>query len=166
MNDAQQIKSHVSPPCILVIFGAAGDLTKRKLIPALYNLRKNDLLPDQFAVVGVARAEMDDEEFRRRLSDDLHEFATEEVDPTVVKWLTQKLFYRSGDFDDDSTFANLKTTLTKLDEEHKTGGNYCFYLATAPQYFAKVVEKLGTAGLTDEDEDHWRRVIIEKPFGS
>jgi glucose-6-phosphate 1-dehydrogenase len=166
MNDAQQNKSHISPPCILVIFGAAGDLTKRKLIPALYNLRKNKLLPDQFAVVGVARAEMNDEEFRRRLSDDLHEFATEEVDPSVLEWLAQRLFYRAGDFDDDSTFSDLKTTLTKLNEEHTTGGNYCFYLATAPQYFAKVVEKLGAVGLTDEDEDHWRRVIIEKPFGS
>jgi glucose-6-phosphate 1-dehydrogenase len=166
MNDAQQNKSHVSPPCILVIFGAAGDLTKRKLIPALYNLRKNNLLPDQFAVVGVARAEMNDEEFRRRLSDDLHEFATEKVDPAALEWLAQRLFYRSGDFDDDSTFAELKNTLTKLDEERRTGGNYCFYLATAPQYFAKVVEKLGAGGLTDEDEDHWRRVIIEKPFGT
>lgn len=166
MNDAQQNQSHISPPCILVIFGAAGDLTKRKLIPALYNLRKNNLLPDQFAVVGVARAEMNDDEFRRRLSDDLHEFATEEVEPAALEWLVQRLFYRAGDFDDDSTFAELKTTLTKLDEEHNTGGNYFFYLATAPQYFAKVIEKLGAAGLTDEDEAHWRRVIIEKPFGS
>src|SRR5437762_1628842 len=136
MNDAQQTRSHVSPPCILVIFGAAGDLTKRKLIPALYNLKKNNLLPDQFAVVGVARAEMNDEEFRRRLSDDLHEFATEKVDPAVVEWLVQRLFYRAGDFEDDGTFAELKSTLAKLDREKNTGGNYCFYLATAPQYFA------------------------------
>src|SRR5213075_2953865 len=107
MNDAQQTPSHVSPPCILVIFGAAGDLTKRKLIPALYNLRKNNLLPDQFAVVGVARAEMGDEEFRQCQSDDLHEFATEKVDPEVVEWLGQRLFYRAGDFNDDSTFAEL-----------------------------------------------------------
>src|SRR5881396_2243568 len=104
---------HTSPPCIMVIFGAAGDLTKRKLIPALYNLKKNNLLPDQFAVVGVARAEMSDEEFRRRLSDDLHEFATEKVDPAVVEWLKQRLFYRAGDFEDDSTFTELKSTLTK-----------------------------------------------------
>src|SRR5258708_11033508 len=98
MTDSIHNKSHISPPCILVIFGAAGDLTKRKLIPALYNLRKNNLLPDQFAVVGVARAEMNDEEFRRRLSDDLHEFATEKVDPAVLEWLAQRLFYRAGDF--------------------------------------------------------------------
>jgi glucose-6-phosphate 1-dehydrogenase len=166
MTDTKQNKSHVSPPCILVIFGAAGDLTKRKLIPALYNLRKNELLPDQFAVVGVARAEMDDDEFRKRLSDDLHEFATEKLDPAVVEWLTQRLFYRSGDFADDSTFADLKSTLTQLDKEHNTGGNYCFYLATAPQYFASVVHQLGTVELTAENDDHWRRVIIEKPFGS
>src|SRR5205085_4170379 len=76
-------KSHVSPPCILVIFGAAGDLTKRKLVPALYNLRKDNLLPENFAIIGVARAEMKDEEFRHRLRDDMNEFATEKSEPEV-----------------------------------------------------------------------------------
>jgi glucose-6-phosphate 1-dehydrogenase len=159
-------KSHISPPCILVIFGAAGDLTKRKLIPALYNLKKNDLLPDNFAVIGVARAEMNDEEFRSRLRDDMKEFATEKVEPEGWGWIEQRLSYLSGDFDDEQTFTHLKDALEKLDRERDTSGNYCFYLATAPQYFAPVIQKLGAAGLTKEGKDRWRRVIIEKPFGS
>jgi glucose-6-phosphate 1-dehydrogenase len=157
--------AHVSPPCILVIFGAAGDLTKRKLIPALYNLRKSNLLPDEFAVVGVARAVMNDEEFRRRLSDDIKEFATDEVDPDLWQWLQERLYYLSGDFDDDQIFTRLKELLSKVDAERKTLGNYCFYLATAPDHFAPVVQQLGSAGLTDEKEGPWRRVVIEKPFG-
>ena len=161
-----QTSSHISPPCILVIFGAAGDLTKRKLIPSLYNLRKNNLLPDQFAVIGLARAEMSDEEFRQRLRDDMNDFATEPVDPDTWEWLSQRLSYLSGDFDDDATYEELKSALTKLDGRHDTGGNYCFYLATAPQYFASVVKKLGAAELTAEGDEHWRRVVIEKPFGS
>jgi glucose-6-phosphate 1-dehydrogenase len=163
---SNQTKSHISPPCILVIFGAAGDLTKRKLIPALYNLHCNNLLPDEFAVIGLARAEMDDEEFRRRQRDDMVEFATEKVDDALWDWLAERLSYLSGDFNDDATYAQLKDALAKLDQERNTGGNYCFYLATAPQYFASVIQKLGAASLSDETPNHWRRVIIEKPFGS
>src|SRR5882724_4257653 len=166
MTDSTANKSHISPPCILVIFGAAGDLTKRKLIPALYNLRKNDLLPDNFAIIGVARAEMDTAEFQSRLRDDMKDFATEKVAPEVWDWIEQRLSYLSGDFDDEQTFAHLKDALEKLDREHDTRGNYCFYLATAPQYFAPVIQRLGAAGLTKEGKDRWRRVIIEKPFGS
>ena len=150
----------------MVIFGAAGDLTKRKLIPALYNLKQANLLPDKFAVIGVARAEMNDEEFRRRLRDDLNEFATEAIQPETWDWLAERLHYLSGDFGDEQTFAQLKNSLEELKGEQKAGGNYLFYLATAPQYFAPVVQKLGAAGLTAESEDSWRRVIIEKPFGS
>jgi glucose-6-phosphate 1-dehydrogenase len=166
MSDDAKPQSHVSPPCVLVIFGAAGDLTKRKLIPALYNLRKNNLLPEEFAVIGVARAEMADDEFRRRLRDDMNEFATEKVDAATWDWLAQRLSYLSGDFDDEETFTRLKTSLEKLNQERQTRGNVCFYLSTAPQYFAPVIEKLGAAGLTEEADDHWRRVVIEKPFGS
>jgi len=159
-------RSHISPPCILVIFGAAGDLTKRKLIPALYNLRKNNLLPDEFAVIGLARAEMSDEEFRRRLRDDMNEFASETIEAAAWEWLSSRMFYLSGDFNDDETYANLKIAAEKVKAERNTGDNYCFYLATAPQYFATVVEKLGATGLAKETSEQWRRVVIEKPFGS
>src|SRR5256714_600790 len=165
MNDAQQNQSHVSPPCVLVIFGAAGDLTKRKLIPALYNLKHSNLLSDNFAVVGVARAEMNDDEFRRRLRDDMNQFATEKIDEKEWQWLSDRLYYMSGDFEDEDTYERVKTRLEELDQEHQAGGNYCFYLSSAPRYFAPIVEHLGRAELTKEDADHWRRGVIEKPFG-
>src|SRR5438552_8032961 len=156
---------NVSPPCVLVIFGAAGDLTKRKLIPALYNLKHANLLSDNFAVIGVARAEMNTEEFRRRLADDMREFATEKVEPEAWKWLAERLYYLSGDFNDDQTYSRLKESLEKIDQERSGSGNYFFYLAAAPDYFAPIVEQLGAAQLTGEEDDRWRRVIVEKPFG-
>src|SRR5436309_956317 len=164
-NNRFQLSMNTSPPCVMVIFGAAGDLTKRKLIPALYNLRESNLLPDNFAVIGVARAEMNDEEFRRRLRDDMREFATDEVKPEIWKWLEVRLYYLSGDFNDQDTFARLQKLLGKIDKERSAQGRCFFYLATAPDYFAPVVERLGAIDLTREADDHWRRVVIEKPFG-
>jgi glucose-6-phosphate 1-dehydrogenase len=165
-SDEKAHNSHSAPPCALVIFGAAGDLTKRKLIPALYNLRSSELLSDSFVVIGVARAEMSDEEFRNRLRNDMREFSTEEVTAETWDWLAERLFYLSGDFDDDGTFEQLKERLSRIDADHHTQGNYVFYLATAPTYFARLVEKLGAHGLANESDDNHRRVIIEKPFGS
>src|SRR2546429_293333 len=163
--DSNKTAIHASPPCIMVIFGAAGDLTKRKLIPALYNLKEGDLLSDSFAVIGVARAELNDEEFRQRLRDDMKEFATDKVDEKVWQWLEERLYYLSGDFKDDQTFTRLKELLETTDKERQAEGNFFFYLATAPEYFAPVVEKLGAIDLTHEEDNHWRRVVIEKPFG-
>src|SRR5690349_20207644 len=94
----------IAPSCVMVIFGAAGDLTKRKLIPALYNLKQGNLLSDNFAVIGVARAEMTDDEFRRRLRDDMNQFATEKVDEKQWQWLAERLYYLSGDFEDEDTY--------------------------------------------------------------
>jgi glucose-6-phosphate 1-dehydrogenase len=167
-NDTENTPAerHASPPCIMVIFGAAGDLTKRKLIPALYNLKKSNLLPDNFAVIGVARAVMNDDEFRKRLNDEIREFATDDIEPVVWQWLEERLYYLAGDFDDEQTFAGLKDMTTRIDSERKTQGNHLFYLATAPEYFAKVAERLGSTGLTSEENGQWRRVVIEKPFGS
>jgi glucose-6-phosphate 1-dehydrogenase len=149
----------------MVIFGAAGDLTKRKLIPALYNLKHSNLLPDNFAVIGVARAELNDKEFRQRLSDEMREFAAETVEPAIWKWLEERLYYLSGDFNDDQTYSRLKDLLERVDKERNTQGNFFFYLATAPDYFAPVVQKLGAAWLTREEGNRWRRLVIEKPFG-
>jgi glucose-6-phosphate 1-dehydrogenase len=165
MKNVTETSAHAGPPCIMVIFGAAGDLTKRKLIPALYNLKKSNLLSDNFAVIGVARAEFGDEEFRNRLRDDMKEFATEEVDAQTWSWLAERLYYLSGDFNDDKTFAQLKEMLARIDTERETNEKYFFYLATAPQFFAPVVQKLGASGLAREENDRWRRVVIEKPFG-
>ena len=161
-----QVKPDTNPSCILVIFGAAGDLTKRKLIPALYNLKEAGLLSDNFAVIGVAHAEMDDQEFRQRLRDDMNQFATEEIKEEVWNWLAERLHYLSADFDDENTYSELKTRMDEIDGGRNAHGNRIFYLATAPKYFAPVVKKLGDANLMDEEDGHWRRVVIEKPFGS
>ena len=148
--------AEIAPSCIIVIFGASGDLTKRKLIPALYNLKHSNCLPDNFAVLGLARVEMSDDEFRQRMREDMNEFATDEIDDDEWQWLAQRLYYLSGDFDDDQTYARVKERIEELDRKHQAAGNCIFYLAAAPQYFAPIVSQLGRAELTKEDDGHWR----------
>ena len=162
----QRTPGRPADPCIMVIFGASGDLTRRKLIPALYNLAKAQLLSREFAIVGVAHGEMSSEDFRNKLSDDVRRYAGSEIDPDIWEWFTRRLYYMAAEFDDKDLYPKLKTTLEKLDKDHSTHGNYFFYLATAPHFFGSIVEQLAGAGLMDESADHhWRRVIIEKPFG-
>ena len=156
---------HPAPPCAMVIFGATGDLTKRKLIPALYNLLANKLLPEEFAVVGVGRSPLSDDEFRGRMEQDLREFATTEVEDEKLEWLARRLRYVAVDPEKPETFKDLAGTLAKVDEELGTGGNYLYYLAVPPSIFDDYVRCLGDAGLLREEEERWRRVIIEKPFG-
>jgi glucose-6-phosphate 1-dehydrogenase len=153
-----------APPCVMVIFGASGDLTKRKLIPALYNLAKDSLLSKNFALVGVARNEMETDQFRDMINKEIDQFATTKLDPKLWDWLSGRIHYISGDFDDPAVYDQLGKLLTTLDKEHGTQGNYFYYLATAPTFFGVIVKKLGAAGLVSE-ENGWRRVIIEKPFG-
>ncbi len=154
-----------APPCAMVIFGATGDLTKRKLVPALYNLIVNGLLPEGFAVIGVGRSPLPDDEFRRRVGEDLKQFATAEVDGEKLEWLSRRLRYVAVDAEKPETFQDLAGTLAKADEELGTSGNYLFYLAVPPSIFEDYVRQLGEAGLLKEQEGRWRRVIIEKPFG-
>ena len=152
-------------PAVMVIFGGAGDLTKRKLIPALYNLASQGLLPDRFAIVGISRREMNSEAFRERIGRDLQEFATGPVEASLWNWLEERLYYHRGDAGDPQMYASLRELLAQIDERHGTGGNYFYYLATAPSHFATIVQQVGQAGLAREDEGRWRRVVIEKPFG-
>jgi glucose-6-phosphate 1-dehydrogenase len=152
-------------PCVLVIFGGAGDLAKRLLIPALYNLRQARLLPEKFAVIGVARTKIDDETFRRDLGIGLRKFGDGKVVEEDWNWLAARISYLQGDFDDPAAYKNLAQLLEKTDKAHNAGGNFLFYLATPPQVFGTIVQQLGDAGLVREAEPHWRRVIIEKPFG-
>ncbi len=152
-------------PCVMVIFGAAGDLTRRKLIPALYNLAAEQLLSREFAVVGLARAQMTTEQFRAKVSEDMKQFATGPVDSDLWEWFVRRMHYVPGNFNDPNAYTQLQSMLEKVDKDHSTHGNYFFYLATAPNYFGPVVEQLGKAGLLAEDNSHWRRVIVEKPFG-
>ena len=152
-------------PCTIVIFGAAGDLTKRKLFPALYNLKANGLLPRELAIIGVARRPKTHEEFRAEQSKEIREFATRPVDEQLWGELRDALYYQPGEFTDDATYTKLGELLKEVEGRHGTGGNVLFYLAVPPDFFAPIVEGLGRAGLTGEDGTGWRRVIVEKPFG-
>src|SRR5262249_54696234 len=121
--------------CAIVIFGASGDLTKRKLIPALYNLAKDNLLSREFALVGFARPEMSTEQFREKCSEEVKQYATGQINPDIWHWFVRRLYYTSGDFGDPAAFERLKTLLAEVDKEHGTRGNYLYYLATAPSFF-------------------------------
>src|SRR5438874_2304688 len=149
-------------PCVMVLFGAAGDLTKRKLVPALFNLAKAKLLPQNFAVLGVSVDDLTLEQFRNQVTGFLppEDHGTEACD-----WFTQRLYYERGDFADPNMYSTLTSRLADVDSQHHTEGNYLFYLATAPQFFAPIVQQLGKVGLANQENEHWRRVVIEKPFG-
>lgn len=153
-------------PAVIVIFGAAGDLTKRKLIPALFNLEIQNLLPSHIAMVGTDRTEMDNNAYRQSLGDEIENFvgngfSRERWDDNV-----NKIYYSQGDFRDPESYQRLKILLQQVDEEQGTPGNYLFYLATPPSFFGIIATELGKAGLSIETEKtQWRRIIIEKPFG-
>jgi glucose-6-phosphate 1-dehydrogenase len=149
-------------PCVMVLFGASGDLTKRKLVPALYNLAKAKLLPKDFAVVGVSFDDLTLENFRNQVTSFLQK---EDRGTEAWEWFTQRLYYQRGDFADPSTYSTLADRLASVDRDHNTDANYLFYLATAPKFFAQIVQQLGKAGLSNQENGHWRRVVIEKPFG-
>jgi glucose-6-phosphate 1-dehydrogenase len=158
-------ESPPASPCVMVIFGASGDLTKRKLIPALYNLRKGRLLSDHFAVIGVSRSEMSDDELKEMAAQDLREATDGRPDPSILQWLVQRLHYLALDASQAGAYGALAERIQSVDRQYDAGGNVLYYLATAPQLFAPIVTQLGEAGLTRETGDHWRRVVIEKPFG-
>src|ERR1700751_1758115 len=149
-------------PCVFVLFGAAGDLTRRKLVPALFNLGKEKLLPDNFAVIGVSVDDLSLEDFRSQVTSFLPA-GSESAD--ALEWFRKRLFYERGDFAEANTFAKLRERLNAIDAEQHTEGNYLFYLATAPKFFSQIVQQLGAAGLSRQESGHWRRVVIEKPFG-
>jgi glucose-6-phosphate 1-dehydrogenase len=148
-----------------VIFGASGDLTKRKLLPAIYNLKANGLLPSQFATIGVARREQSHEQFRDEQSKDIREFATRPLEERLWSDLRQALYYQPGEFGDPDTYHRLSGLLADVEQRHGTEGNVLFYLAVPPDFFAEIIWHLAQAGLVKEDGTCWRRVVIEKPFG-
>src|SRR5438309_575178 len=141
-------------PCVFVLFGAAGDLTKRKLAPALFNLVKAKLLSDNFAVIGVSVDDLSLEEFRSQVTSFLP-VGTESAD--TLEWFRKRLFYERGDFADPDTFTKLRERLASLDGEQHTEGNYLFYLATAPKFFSQIVQQLGAAALSRQEDGRLRR---------
>lgn len=153
-------------PCVMVIFGATGDLTKRKLFPALYNLAKEKFLPENFAIIGVGRQEIETEDFRQNIIADLKEFIPNTADKKLLKWFEERTYYTGGDFDDDKRlFTDLKKLLAEVCKTHNIPENYFFYLATPPQLFANVAQKIHKNGFAKEENGNWRRFIFEKPFG-
>src|SRR5215469_8945131 len=142
---------HARPadPCAMVIFGASGDLTKRKLLPSLYHLAKKNLLPEDFALVGCAIDDMTEEEFRRTAAQNLTEFGGAPEHCRFCDWLVGRLYYNRGDFRDPATYEQLKAKLGEIDKKNGTGGNYFYYLATSPTLFGEVIQRLGAAGLAE-----------------
>ena len=167
MNAYKINKGGPAGPCCFVVFGANGDLTKRLLVPALYNLAATGLLPDNFAIVGVLRNGMSNEAFRQLLVDGLNKFATRPIDQAVSDKLFGCVSCIVAQVDDPDSFRTLAEHLTKVEEARNTGGNRLFYLATPPNGFATITKALTDVGLTKEVlGGPWRRVIIEKPFGT
>jgi glucose-6-phosphate 1-dehydrogenase len=161
-------QSRTIDPCIIVIFGATGDLTGRKLSPALYNLGREGMLPANFATVGFARREKTDAQFREEIKKDISTFSrVKPIDETFWKNFEQKLFYHKSEFDDDQGYKALDSLLKDLDTKLGTRGNRVFYLSVQPKFFPMIIEKLKKHGLIYDhgDPGKWSRVIIEKPFG-
>jgi glucose-6-phosphate 1-dehydrogenase len=157
----------VPDPCVLVLFGATGDLAHRKVVPAMYHLWRTNLLPHEFVLLAVGRREYDDDTFRAELKASLEEFSRVlPLDEAAWRSFSQRIRYHRLDFDDAAGFDALGTTLDHIDETEGTRGDRLYYLATQPSQFAEIVAHLGRVGLDHERHDGgWRRVIIEKPFG-
>ncbi len=157
----------VPDPSVVVIFGASGDLTRRKLLPALFSLTCEGLSPEHFAVVGAARSDLTDEAFRERIENGIEEYGRIKPDDFCEKWpkFADNIFYHRGDYDDPQTYQGLIDILKRINEERGIQCNYLFYLATPPALYPVIVKQLGKAGLARQSENSWRRIIIEKPFG-
>ncbi len=158
-------KTPAAPPAVIVIFGAAGDLTKRKLIPGLFNMASEELLSSQFAMVGMDRVDMDSDAYRKTLSEEIKSYVGDGFKQDLWDKIVSKAYYMPGDFRNEESYQKLKTLVLKVDQEQGTPGNCLFYLATPPSFFGVIATELGKAGLAKEVDGQWRRIIIEKPFG-
>ena len=150
--------------CVFVIFGASGDLTRSKLLPAIFNLAESGHLPEEFAILGVARPAIGEADYRKQMREQVRQAEGEPLEPEKWKPIEDRLYYISGEFTDAALFERLKTRLADIRARHHIAPNYLFYLAVPPDMFGTVGDGLAAAGLTGEDEG-WRRIIVEKPFG-
>lgn len=152
-------------PCVMVIFGATGDLTHRKLLPALYNLALEHPLPAGFSVVAFARRPYNDDVFREQALDSVNQFSRQKpVNPQVWESFASGIHYLQSSFDDPAGYEQLAALLNKLDQERGTSGNRIFYLSTPPSQYPEIIQHLGAAGL-NRNRKGWTRIIVEKPFG-
>jgi glucose-6-phosphate 1-dehydrogenase len=155
----------IAGPCGVVIFGVTGDLSRKKLMPAIYDLANRGLLPPGFALVGFARREWADEDFTELVHDAVREHARTPFREDVWAQLSEGIRFVPGSFEDDAAFDELAECVAQLDQERGTGGNHAFYLAIPPAMFPVVLKQLARTGLAEQTDDQWRRVVIEKPFG-
>src|SRR5262245_56630777 len=169
---ARATTNRQAPPATLVIFGAGGDLTKRLVVPALYNLVRAGRLADGFSIVGVGRGEVDTLSWRHNLrqvmesliADGGGEFRAAGIDEAAWDWLVRRMTFLQGDFTETEIYGSLQGLLGEQSTQHRHP-NALFYLAVADKFFGPIIERLGRAELTRQTNDVWRRVIIEKPFG-
>ena len=155
----------IAGPCGMVLFGVTGDLSRKKVMPAIYDLANRGLLPPGFSLVGFARRDWADQDFAQIVHDAVKEHARTPFREEVWNQLSEGFRFVSGDFDDDHAFDQLRRTIEELDEARGTSGNHAFYLAIPPGFFGNVVGQLKEHGLSTPREGSWRRVVVEKPFG-
>ena len=155
----------IAGPCGLVLFGVTGDLARKKLMPAVYDLSQRGLLPPGFSLVGFARRDWADQDFAQIVHDAVSQYARTPFRESVWRQLAEGFRFVPGSFDDDAAFDNLAATVADLDRVRGTGGNHAFYLSIPPKSFPVVTKQLARSGLSAQDGEQWRRVVIEKPFG-
>ncbi len=158
--------NRIAGPSGLIIFGVTGDLSRKKLMPAVYDLANRGLLPPGFALVGFARREWENQDFAQVVHDAVKQYARTPFDEDVWAQLAAGIRFVQGEFDDAASFERLKATIEELDAHRGTMGNHAFYLSIPPKSFPQVTEQLRNSGLAEQKEGQWRRVVIEKPFGS
>jgi glucose-6-phosphate 1-dehydrogenase len=156
--------SNRTDSCVFVIFGASGDLTRSKLLPAIFNLCEDGYLPEEFAILGIARPQIDQAAYRKQMREQVRQAEGEPLEPAKWKRIEDRLHYLSGEFDDPALFEQVKQTLAEMCQRLRIPQNFLFYFAVPPDLFGLVATRLADGGLLDEN-DGWRRVIIEKPFG-
>ncbi|MGG7463228.1 MULTISPECIES: glucose-6-phosphate dehydrogenase [unclassified Plantibacter] len=164
--DSDRRLNRIAGPSGLIIFGVTGDLSRKKLMPAVYDLANRGLLPPGFSLVGFARRDWEDQDFMEVVHDSVKQYARTEFKEDVWKQLADGIRFVPGEFGDDAAFAKLKETVEELDRDRGTMGNHAFYLSIPPKAFPQVTEQLRRSGLAEPDDGQWRRVVIEKPFGS
>ncbi|TDQ47588.1 glucose-6-phosphate dehydrogenase [Actinorugispora endophytica] len=155
----------IAGPSVLVLFGVTGDLARKKLLPAIYDLANRGLLPPGFGLVGFARRDWEDQDFAQLAHDSVREHARTPFREDVWRQLSEGVRFVQGELHDDDSFDRLARTVRELDASRGTGGNYAFYLSLPPKLFPTVVKQLKRCGLAESEDDSWRRVVIEKPFG-
>lgn len=164
--DTDRRLNRIAGPSGLIIFGVTGDLSRKKLMPAVYDLANRGLLPPGFSLVGFARRDWEDQDFMEVVHDSVKQYARTEFREDVWNQLAQGIRFVPGEFGDDAAFEKLKATIEELDADRGTMGNHAFYLSIPPKAFPQVTEQLRRSGLAEPDDGQWRRVVIEKPFGS